>query len=246
MHDFGEYLPFDAVLHSGADPMEYHNQYAADWSKIVHEALSEIEGGDEIIPFVRSATGLSPKNTRLYWMGDQCTTYDRFDGMQSAMVDLINSGLSGFGIGHSDIGGYTIVDEPLVEKITRDKELLWRWIEMSCFSDMIMRSHPSSAPDTNYQIWDDDQTILQMKKFTEVHVSLADFKMYLMNEHNQKGSPITRALMMNFPENLAVRSVIDQFMLGENILMAPVFGDNLTTREVVLPGPTSWTHMWNG
>ena len=27
MHDFGEYLPFDAVLYDGSDPMEYHNQY---------------------------------------------------------------------------------------------------------------------------------------------------------------------------------------------------------------------------
>lgn len=35
-------------------------------------------------------------------------------------------------------------------------------------------------------------------------------------------------------------------MLGENVLMAPQFGDGLTTREVVLPGPTVWTHMWNG
>lgn len=51
---------------------------------------------------------------------------------------------------------------------------------------------------------------------------------------------------MNFPENLEIRSVIDEFMLGENILMAPVFGDNLTTRAVVLPGPTTWTHMWTG
>jgi len=109
-----------------------------------------VNNGDEIVYFMRSATATSPKNTRLYWMGDQNTTYDAYDGMQSAMVDLINSGLSGFGIGHSDIGGYTIVDEPLIEKVTRSRELLWRWIEMCTFSDMIMRSHPSSAPDTNY------------------------------------------------------------------------------------------------
>lgn len=66
------------------------------------------------------------------------------------MLDLVNSGLSGFGIGHSDIGGYTVVDEPLVEKVVRSKELLWRWIEMNTFSDMIMRSHPSSSPDKSF------------------------------------------------------------------------------------------------
>lgn len=49
--------------------------------------------------------------------------------------------------------------------------------------------------------------------------------MYLMTQHSEFGTPITRAVMMNFPENKAVREVIDQFMLGENILMAPAFED---------------------
>jgi len=43
-------------------------------------------------------------------MGDQLVSYDKYDGMQSAMIGLLNSGLSGFGLGHSDIGGYTVVD----------------------------------------------------------------------------------------------------------------------------------------
>lgn len=158
---------------------------------------------------MRAATGLSAKHTRLFWMGDQNTRYDPYDGLQSAMVDLINSGMSGFGIGHSDIGGYTIVDEPLIEKVLRGKELLWRWIEMNTFSDMIMRSHPSSSPEKAYQIWDDDETILHMKKFTEIHMSLGDYKMYLMNDHFENGSPITRAMMLNFPNNTAIRNVID-------------------------------------
>ena len=245
MHDFGEYLPFDAVLSSGIDPMEYHNQYAEDWAAVVHEALQTVNGGEDIVYFMRAATARSPKNTRLFWMGDQNTSYDAYDGMQSAMVDLLNSGLSGFGIGHSDIGGYTVVDEPLVQKVTRSKELLWRWIEMSTFSDMVMRSHPSSSPDKSFQIWDDDETILHMKKFTEIHMALADFKMFLMDQHFSLGSPITRPLMLNFPENQAVRSVHNQFMLGENVLMAPAFADGVATLSVILPGPTTWTHMWD-
>ena len=70
MHDFGEYLPFDAVMFSGVDPIAYHNQYAADWAAVVHEALAEIPNGDDIVFFMRSATAKSPKDTRLFWMGD--------------------------------------------------------------------------------------------------------------------------------------------------------------------------------
>jgi sulfoquinovosidase len=86
MHDFGEYLPFDAVLFSGVDPIAYHNQYAADWAAVVKEALSEVRGGEDIMYWMRSATGLSPKDTGIYWMGDQLVSFDKYDGMQSAMI----------------------------------------------------------------------------------------------------------------------------------------------------------------
>lgn len=117
---------------------------------------------------------------------------------------------------------------------------------MCAFSDPVMRSHPSSAPDDNFQIWDDDETILFMKDFTEVHVALADYKMQLMKEHSEMGRPFTRHMMLHFPDNTAIRGVIDEFMLGENILMAPVFGEDVQTRDVVLPGPAQWTHWKSG
>ena len=70
MHDFGEYLPFDAVLYDGSDPVMYHNKYGDDWARVVKEALSEVEGGEDIVYFMRAGTGTSPKSTRLYWLGD--------------------------------------------------------------------------------------------------------------------------------------------------------------------------------
>lgn len=53
---------------------------------MVREALSEIEGGDQIVYWMRSGTGLSPKDTSLYWMGDQLVSFDKYDGLQSAMI----------------------------------------------------------------------------------------------------------------------------------------------------------------
>jgi len=111
MHDFGEYMPFNAVLHDGSDPFIAHNKYPELWAQVVEEALSEVgQSGDDILPFMRAGTGKSAKSTRLYWMGDQLVTYDHYDGMQSAMIGLMNGGLSGMTMGHSDIGGYTSVN----------------------------------------------------------------------------------------------------------------------------------------
>ena len=62
------------------------------------------------------------------------------------------------------------------------------------------------------------------KKFVDIHVALADYKMQLMQEHYTLGRPFTRAMMLEYPDLMEVRNVIDQFMLGPNILVAPVFG----------------------
>ena len=105
------------------------------------EALDEVENGDEIVYFMRAGTGTSAKNTRLYWMGDQLTTLDHYDGLQSALIGLMNGGVSGATIGHSDIGGYTSIIEKkfgiTFMEYSRSKETLQRWIEMNTFSDPI-------------------------------------------------------------------------------------------------------------
>ena len=98
------------------------------------------------------------------------------------MIGLLNSGISGYSLGHADIGGYTSSTIPLVAHYGRSKNLLWRWIEMSAFSDMIMRSHPSNLPNINYQIYDEVDTMQFMAKFTNIHKSLASYKLRLMKE----------------------------------------------------------------
>jgi len=73
------------------------------------------------------------------------------------MIGLLNGGMSGFSIGHSDIGGYTSINDTTLGDAghyRRDEELLQRWIEMSTFSDAVFRTHPSNLPAYNAQIWD--------------------------------------------------------------------------------------------
>ena len=70
MHDFGEYLPFDVVLFDGSDPVAYHNRYPEEWAKVCNEAVSEVEGGNELVYFMRAGSSRSAKYTRLFWMGD--------------------------------------------------------------------------------------------------------------------------------------------------------------------------------
>lgn len=67
-----------------------------------------------------------------------------------------------------------------------------------------------------------------------------------MKEAEEKGSPFTRSLMMHFPDDTRARRENSEFMLGENILVAPVFLTGAVERDVYLPGPAEWTHLWTG
>ncbi|MCC6905381.1 MAG: alpha-glucosidase, partial [Anaerolineae bacterium] len=75
MADFGEGLPYDAVLHSGEAGMDVHNQYPVLWAEIVREAIDESENGAEIIAFHRSGYTTSPRYATLFWLGDQLVSW---------------------------------------------------------------------------------------------------------------------------------------------------------------------------
>ena len=103
----------------------------------------------------------------------------------SALVAMLNGGLTGHTLSHSDIGGYTMktfehtILYPL--EYLRSKELLLRWAELSAFSDVIYRSHMGSDPPKSAQIWDDEETIIHFKNFTNIFIELAPYKRELMN-----------------------------------------------------------------
>ena len=70
--------------------------------------------------------------------------------------------------------------------------------------------------------------------------------MDLMMEAEKLGSPFTRALMLHFPDDARARREDSEFMLGENILVAPTFLEGATERDIYLPGPAEWKHLWSG
>jgi len=246
MHDFAEYTPFDAVAFDGTDPFLNHNDYPKQWAQVCQEALEESNAShaSQVVHFMRSGSTHSPAYTGLYWMGDQNPTFSKYDGMQSAMIGLLNGGMSGFTLGHSDIGAYTSINQlkGLVH-LYRTKELLLRWIEMNTFSDMVLRTHIGIDPKEMYQIWDDDATAKFFSHFINVHLKLKDYKMALMKEAHEDGVPPVRSLLMEFPEDKEGKKLSDQFMLGPDILAAPIFKKGGDKRDVYLP-KGHWVHMF--
>ncbi len=244
MADFAEWLPFDCKLHSGQDPKDYHNRFAADWAKVNREAIEEAGKLGEVAFFSRSGfTGSSGIST-LFWAGDQMVDFGENDGLGSAINAMLSSGLSGMAINHSDIGGYTALKFPLFKNYLRDKEVLFRWIEMEAFTP-IFRTHEGLLPNDMVQYYTDDETQEFFARFGKIHLELKRYFQKLIKEASETGVPVIRHPWLVCPEDTNCLETKYQFFLGDDMLVIPVTERGQTKVRGYFPEGT-WVHYFHG
>jgi alpha-glucosidase len=243
MADFGEGLPYDAVLFSGADPKSYHNRYAEEWAEVNREAIREAGRGEDIVFFNRSGYTRSPGESTLFWLGDQLVNWGEHDGIKSAVTGLLSSGLSGYSLQHSDIGGYTAIDHPLL-KYHRSKDLLMRWTELAAFT-VVFRTQEGNRPGVNYQIYSDEETLRHFSRFAKIYAAWKPYRMELVKEASETGLPVVRHPFVHYPDDPEVLGLEYQFMVGPNLMVAPVLDPGEAMVEVYLPAGR-WVHLWSG
>jgi sulfoquinovosidase len=238
MADFGEWLPLDATLRDGSDPHAYHNRYPIDWHRSWREAMDEVRPAGDYVVFARSGwTGVHAVS-QIFWIGDQETSWSVHDGLPSVVPALINLGLSGIPYVTHDIGGFGGFEGP------RTKELFLRWTELGAFTP-IMRTHEGAFRDENWDWNSDAETTAHFRRFARIHAALGDELRELAAEARQTSMPILRHMMLEFPDDPLARGLSDQFMLGPDLLVAPVVEEGATERELYLPEGT-WYHVLSG
>src|SRR5215212_428745 len=243
MADFAEGLPYDAMLSSGADPKSYHNRYAEEWAELNREATREAGREADVVFFNRSGYTKSPEYSTLFWLGDQLVSWDEHDGIKSAVTGLLSSGLSGYAFEHTDIGGYTAIDSPLLE-YHRSKELLMRWTELASFT-VVFRTHEGNRPEVNYQIYSDEETLRHFARLAEVYATWKPYRTKLVEEAAGTGLPVVRHPFIHYPHDPEVYGLEYQFMVGPDLMVAPVLDPGEEEVEVYLPAGR-WVHLWSG
>ncbi len=239
MADFGEYLPVDCVLHSGEDPYEMHNRWPAIWAKLNNEAIAEAGKEGEVFFFTRAGHTETIKYSHLMWNGDQHVDWSLDDGIAAVVPATLSLAMSGYGMAHSDVGGYTTMKK----RLARDKELLLRWEEMNAFSPLY-RFHEGNQPVMNVQFDADEELYNQLEKFTNTHVRLKGYIKELVDENVNKGTPVMRPLFYHYDEPRAYTESLE-YLLGRDILVAPVIDKGATTKTVYLP-EDEWVHLYSG
>lgn len=238
MADFGEYLPIDAVLYSGEDPAIIHNQWPAIWAKMNQEAVAECGKEGQVFFFTRAGHTGTIAHSHMMWTGDQHVDWSIDDGLPAVIPATLSLAMSGYGIAHSDVGGYTTIMH-----MRRSKELLLRWEEMNVFSPLF-RTHEGNQPVNNVQFDDDEELLAQLAKCGRMHVALKDYLKGLVAEEISDGTPVMRPLFYHYDEAEAYTEKTE-YLLGRDLLVAPVYEEGAKSRTIYLPSD-GWVDIFDG
>lgn len=242
MADFGEGLPVDAVLFDGSSGDAAHNRYPEQWAQFNADLVARL-GGDYVY-FMRSGYRDSPARSTLFWLGDQMVSWDEQDGIKSAVMGLLTGGVSGFTLNHSDIGGYTTITNPLMN-YHRSQELLLRWMELNAFS-VVFRTHEGSQPQNNAQFYDNAETLAHFARMAKLYAAWDFYRRDLIDIAANRGLPVVRPMFLVFPDDPRMVEIrYEQFMVGDELLIAPVLDPGETQVTAYLPDG-EWVHLWTG
>jgi len=242
MADFGEALPYDARLADG-DAKAFHNAYPEEWAKLNRELLEEVGREQDVVFFMRSGFTRSPRYSTLFWLGDQMVSWDESDGLKSAVTGLLTGGLSGYSLNHSDIGGYTTIDNPL-QNYHRSPELLKRWTELAAFTP-VFRTHEGNIPERNAQVYSDEESLVHFARMAKVYRAWEPYRRQLVDEAADTGHPVVRHLFLHYPEDETVRRLRhEEFLVGSELLVTPVLDAGAEEVRVYLPAG-AWVHIWS-
>jgi alpha-glucosidase len=249
MNDFGEALPFDGKLHDGADPAVWHNRYAQEWARVAREAIEEAGRGDDIVFFDRSGFTQSPGAATLFWLGDQIQNWSEYDGIKTAVVGMLSGGVSGGSLIHSDTGGYSAFRLDVAGKqipiIARTPELHMRWTELNAFT-AVLRTHYGLVPAISAQFDTSPELLAHTARFAKVYKGLASYRKRHVTAAAAHGYPLTRHLLLHYPDDRNTYGLRYQYLLGPDLMIAPVVEKGATSVEVYWPEGAEWTDLWTG
>ncbi len=231
--DFGERIPVDVVYHNGADPVKMHNFYTYLYNKAVFELAEEVNGTGNALVFARSATVGSQKYP-VHWGGDCSATYE---SMAESMRGGLSLGLSGFGFWSHDIGGFESTATP---------DLYKRWIAFGLLSSH-SRMHGNEAYKVPWLYDEESSDVLRF--FVRLKCSLMPYIYAEAKRTTETGVPMMRAMALEFPDDPACTYLDRQYMLGDSLLVAPIFSEEGLVTYYLPSGNESagvWTNFLTG
>jgi len=224
--DFGERIPTDVVWHDGSDPQKMHNHYAFIYNELVWNVLKQELGEEEAVLFARSAS-VGAQQFPVHWGGD---CYANYESMAESLRGGLSLGMSGSGFWSHDIGGF---------ENTAPAHVYKRWCAFGLLS-----SHSRLHGSKSYRVpWAyDDEACDVVRHFTQWKSRMMPYLYRQAALAAEFGTPMMRAMMLEFPDDPGCDYLDRQYMLGDSILVAPVFSEAGDVQFYLPEG--RWTHLF--
>ncbi|MDR3121521.1 MAG: alpha-xylosidase [Clostridiales bacterium] len=226
--DFGERIPTDVSYFNGADPVGMHNYYTYLYNRCVFRLLCEERGAGEAVVFARSATA-GGQQFPVHWGGDNSASYP---SMAETLRGGLSFAMSGFSFWSNDISGFEQTAPP---------DLFKRWVQFG-----LLCTHSRLHGSTSYRVpWAfDDEAVQVTRFFAKLKCRLMPYLYAMAVKAHETGLPMMRPMVLEFYGDPAVTHLDRQYMLGDSLLVAPVFRED-GRADYYLPDG-EWTELLTG
>lgn len=217
-----EVHPEQILHHNGMTATQYHNAYGNDWSKIIYDGYKKDYPDRRMMSLMRGGTAGLQRFNVFPWSTDVSRSWG---GLAPQVNIMLSSGLSGLGYMSSDIGGFAV--DPAHPT---DPELYVRWLQMGAFTPTL-RTHAQLKPEPYHYPGQQDITL----KYIKMRYEWLPYNYTLAYENATQGLPLARPIDFRTKGKASHSSITDEYLWGDNVLVAPVMKKGARSRRVTFP-----------
>ncbi len=210
---------------------EVHNVYGHYWNKMLANNYAKEYPNTRLFHLNRSGFAGSQRYNIFPWSGDVSRSWSGFRAQLPLMLGMSMSGIPYI---HADAGGFAGGGG--------DNELYVRWLQFAAFTP-IFRPHGTALyeVDKNASNFPSEAALIDTpyrsyaKEVISLRYQLLPYNYTLAYRQAAKAEPLVAPLYYYFPKDTAAINVGDEFMWGQNILVAPVLEKGTAERKMYLP-----------
>ncbi len=218
---------------NGKTYRENYNDYPHQYVKATYDAVQDVLG-DDFILFPRAQFTGSAKYGGM-WSGDP---NGKPEGLRSVIIGMQRCAIMGYPLWASDIGGYWG---------NFSRETCMRWIAFGCFSPLM-----ETGPTNNRGFWSnpdephyDLELLATWRLYSKLRMKLIPYITELVDEANESGTPVVRPLFLVYPELPEAWDNWGTYLLGNDILVTPIWEKDKNSQLVYLPEGELWINAWD-
>lgn len=234
MQDYGEDAPLDGRYANGMTGAQVRALYPVLYARAAREAAESVRPGATVL-FARSGYDGTQSVVTGRFTGDQTRDWDPATGLPSVPAGMLSGSVSGWPYWGPDIGGF------LSGSGERDRELWSRWVQLGALSP-VMRDMLGAQHDP-VGVLTDRATVSLFRAYARLHDGLEPYLAQLAVTAHRTGLPLLRPLWLVDPADPTAWMVDDQYLVGPDLLVAPVLARGVTSRSVYLPAGR-WRAYW--